>query len=116
MIILILTKTLSRARTQHIKWTSSPASVQSQILEATSRFFDINTCFNALIGETRKRSGKLLPLDQFLFMDTLWLSSTLFTKQPSNWKGFMSQVMNGHFECTKVFFNQMNLCIAQCFS
>ena len=49
----------------------------------------------------------LLPLDQFLFMDTLWLYSTLFTKQPPNWQGFMSQVVDGHFECTAVVFNLM---------
>ena len=49
----------------------------------------------------------LLPLDQFLFMDNLWLYSTLFTKQPPKWQGFMSQVVDGHFECKRVVFNPM---------
>ena len=51
----------------------------------------------------------LLPLDQFLLMDTLWLYSTLFTTQPPNREGFISQVVDGHFECTTVVFNPMVL-------
>ena len=57
--------------------------------------------------EIKKINERSVAVEHFLLMDTLWLYSTIFIKKPPNWQGFMSQIVNGHFECTAVIFNPM---------
>ena len=55
----------------------------------------------------KKVKPSSIDVSKFKSIDTLWITSSLLTKNMPNWQGFMSEIVNGHYECTAITFNPM---------
>ena len=61
--------------------------------------------FNSIEIQSIKKLS--ISVEKYSCLDTLWLLSGVVTNDTINWKGFMSEIIKGHFECTSVIFNPM---------
>lgn len=48
-----------------------------------------------------------ISISQFLNIDNLWLSMTLFNSPVPNWQGFMSKITHGLYDCSTIIYNPM---------